>query len=177
MPTLHAIALAIALLAPWVGKPNRARYAAMIHREARAAGVDPFELVAIYRHESHFNPRAENGSCRGLGQVCPPECHDPHEPRCLERQAALLDPATNIRISARALQSWKKLCLKKTGRADFKHRMSGYGGLDGHGIVCGQRMKRTRGGGVRWVDAPTPRVVLEVLALKKKLRHLGASSR
>ncbi len=138
---------------------------------ALAARVDPFLVRAVIEHESHGREAAINPSskCIGLMQICPwtlSACRAaPEGDLCATAKARLLGGEANIHLGAQRLAEWGAFCRKRTGRAEHRHVLSGYGGTDGRGITCGQR----RVGG-RWRDVPTHKVVAEVLAIVGRLR-------
>jgi hypothetical protein len=79
------------------------RFAPLVDREARRSDVDPVLLVAVIRAESTCNPKADSGSNDiGLGQL-----------RLGTLAAAgatlaeLIDPSTNLRLTA----AWLAKCL------------------------------------------------------------------
>src|SRR5205085_543611 len=49
---------------PFVGP-----YATQINAAAVQNGLDPWELAAVFKHESGFDPKADNGADRGIAQI------------------------------------------------------------------------------------------------------------
>jgi hypothetical protein len=96
--------------------------------------------------------------CPRVFRVCAGELYD--SAPCAALRASLLDGGTNLHVGTGMLAAWTRYCRATTGHAEPRHILSGYGGTDGHGVVCGQR--RTADG---WEDAPVPRIVAEILAL------------
>lgn len=145
----------------------------VIDREARAAHVDAVVLEALVQHESQGIASAIGPApflCIGLVQVCPRTfsvCHDDLDaPACAAVRAHLLDGAYNLHVGAGMLARWTAFCRRVTGRAEARHVLSGYGGLDGHGVVCGQRRA-----GKGWRDVPITKTVRDILAIAAQIRR------
>jgi soluble lytic murein transglycosylase-like protein len=106
---------------------------ALIAIEAKRVGRDPAELAAIVHTESRAQTqvvkRESNGSCSvGAAGINVPDC-DP------QRVAALLDPATNLRVAANTLRAgaaWcrahrrDKVCLRGGAVAMYNAGDKGY---------------------------------------------------
>jgi hypothetical protein len=166
--TTLLIAAALRLACPSLGPSTRALYARTIDDAVRDKGVDPYLVVAIVAHESRGMASADNGACVGLGQVClstQSACRDGLEtPACLTRRAELFDGPTNLRVVVSMLATWKSYCKVTTGHASLRHILSGYAGVDGRGITCGQIWDEG------WSDAPVHPIVKSILAIRRKIK-------
>ena len=81
-------------------------YAPLFAREARRHGLDPFQLVALVRQESAFDPRAVSAAqARGLMQLIPPTARRVARQLQLERFSIdqLFLPRLNIRMGSQYL--------------------------------------------------------------------------
>ena len=145
----------------------------VIDREAREAHVDRVVLGALVQHESQGIATAIGPApwqCIGLVQVCPRSftvCKASlDDPACVEVRTHLLDGTYNLHVGAGMLAKWTAFCRRVTGRAEVHHILSGYGGFDGHGVVCGQR--RT---GKGWRDVTVSKTVRDILAIATRIRR------
>jgi hypothetical protein len=172
------IAAAIGLCSPSMSKPSATAYARVLRAEAESHYFDPLSGVAIIWHESGWRSGAisRDGEDFGLGQIrarfigaCTKDA-DPigaPSPGCRAVRASLLDGAYNIRLMAKQITRWRKLCRKKTGRPALFHRwLQGYGGYSKpkRGLWCGQQKSKGR-----WRDKPTPRQVQVILQCRRQL--------
>ena len=137
-------------------------WARILVKVAEDYNFDPLTGWAIIAHESHWRPGAVGaGKDIGLAQIrytVSSRCHDPESEACRAWRDALFDPATNMRQMATAIDQWRKTCKKRTGKADLKHVLQGYGGYSRGPILCGRQ--KVKG---RWRDLPVPKAVQDIL--------------
>lgn len=157
---IHAIPVFVALLL--TSRASSADWSPLIADAVRGTPIAASLVRRIVAHESRGNPSAVNAhGCVGLGQVCPSSQRvclaDPQSAACVERMAALLDPATNVRAVVAILVAERARC-KRLGRPyGPRNYLHAYAGVEGRGRACGQR--RVRG---RWRDDVSP-LVTEIL--------------
>jgi hypothetical protein len=134
-------------LTPQMSRSNREAYARIVNTEAARVRADPLLMLAIIEHESRWNPRADNGKCVGLGQICletQSACRGAeglNASACQARRAALFDGATNIHAMAGALAAGRAFCGKSAKLADI---VSSYAGTGACGRNGGRQHKITR---------------------------------
>lgn len=167
-----------------VSRATRTAWAKVLVEESKSHNFDALTYVALITYESHWNPSATNGEDYGLAQIrarhvgaCRDDDDPVHNPSkaCLAVKSRLMDPAANIRMMAAHLENWRRLCLDKTGRAQLRHTLAGYGGLSTQGRMCGQR--KVKG---KWVDTKTHPLVARIVKLRRSLlrqRARGSASR
>jgi peptidoglycan lytic transglycosylase len=84
-------------------------YWSLVHREAKARGLDPYLVMGLIRQESAFNPRAVSvANARGLMQILPRTVTRRRSRRRAEARR-LLNPAYNVRIGTGILQKLSKI--------------------------------------------------------------------
>ena len=171
-------------------KTQRVAYAKVVQAEAKEHSIDPFTLVAIIDHESHWRAGAisADGEDYGLGQVrarfqraCRKDSDPVHNPSpaCKRAKMTLLNGSYNIRRIAHHISAWRNTCRKITKRPALFHRwLAGYGGMGRQGPtggwirICGQR--RTKKG---WRDLPIHRQLRNIMNYRKKLIRLSKQRR
>ena len=156
--TLRAIISAIILSSPTMPKEIAHGYAEIVQRESVKAGIDPLDLVALVHSESRWRAGATNYmGCQGLTQICP---------QFMNNKAALLDPATNLRLAAGNIRMNREFCKKKVGksaRLNWLFSLGGYN-IPSQNIYCG--MKKTKKG---WKAVATPASITRLLKFRSKL--------
>ena len=178
--SVRQVAYAIGVTRPSASKAQRQAWAKILIRIAKAHNFDPLSGWAIIAHESHWRPNAvgSDGEDIGLAQVrytASATCKkDPEGKPCLAYRASLFDPATNMARMAFAITAWRKLCLKKIGKAPLMSQwLQGYGGYSRPPrILCGhKRVKRKVKGRYRWVWRPTPipKPVQDILDMRHRM--------
>lgn len=173
--SVAVIAQAIALSQPSMPRQQLHVYASIVQKEAVKRSVDPFTIVSIVHHESHWNPRlvSRDREDHGLGQVrarfigaCRQDADPLNAPsaECQAVKASLLTGAYNLQVMGSIISRNRRYCAKQTGRAHAVDWISSYAGINrpGEGVYCGR--KKVRG---RWVSVPVNPHIRNIL----KYRH------
>ena len=176
--TAAAIAAAILLCQPNVGHVAAGRLATVLVEEAHQHHFDAMTAAALVCHESRWRPWAvsADGEDFGLGQIraryfggCRGDVDPVGHPSvaCLATKSALLEPTTNLRITADAIGRWTRTCRSKTGRRISDPLwLAGYAGISRPqaGQWCG--LYRRLG---RWTALPKAKAVREILRFRQRL--------
>jgi len=114
MLDIATIVLIIQLSDPTINTKTANYYAKAIYGRQVALGVDPFDVVAIIKHESHWNSRliSEDLKDFGLMQVRSQHVNVP--------PSLLLDGYTNIRVGCYLISISKKFCKEYLHRESNK---------------------------------------------------------
>jgi hypothetical protein len=168
--SLGVILAAILLSQPRMSPETARGYATEVRSVARDRHVDPLTIVAMVHYESMWIASVGSNACVGLGGICLASfraCQlDLDDPGCRAKRLELLDGRANLRAMGSFIQSNRDFCRKKTGRAELRHWLASYQGLNrpGAGVWCGQR--RVRG---KWTDVPTHWITRRVLDRRRML--------
>lgn len=171
--TVAEVATAIGYSRPGLSLGQRRAWAAALIGVAKKHRFDALTGWAIIHHESRWRPDAvsADGHDVGLGQIrvtLRKACADPASASCAAERQRMFDPATNMAVMGSAITAWRTLC-KKTGKADLKHWLAGYGGYSRPPkTLCGRARVRS-GKGWRWRDLPTPGPVRDIIQLRLRM--------
>jgi soluble lytic murein transglycosylase len=92
-------------------------YWALVRRQARANGLDPYLVMGLIRQESAFNPRAtSSANARGLMQILPQTASRSRRGRARVARR-LYEPAYNVRFGCRHLRDLLKVFDRKPEQA------------------------------------------------------------
>ena len=138
---LATIVAAILFSRPELAHDEAARYAKIVHEEAKARRFDPLTLVALVHTESawHAEVVSPNGEDHGLGQVrarfvgaCKKDADPLTNPsaECQAVKDSLLGAETDLRMVAQLITDNQKLCLAKTKSAALPRWLASYQGLN-----------------------------------------------
>lgn len=139
----------------------------------RRRHFDPFTLMAIVKHESDWNSNAisKDGRDFGLSQVRSTNFKACREDRssqgCKTIESMLLEWKFNLEFAAMLIEANREYCKRVVGTDLAVYWLNGFTGADStHGRTCGHVRH-----GNKWLPAPTPRVVLDILSIRKRLEE------
>lgn len=178
--TIQIITAAIQISAPNLSDSTAQSYAKTLQVEAKARHFDPFTVVAMVHHESHWDARVVNSiGCVGLGQICLsnyPYCRgNKTGEKCQAKRAQLQNGSYNLRTVAELITRNRAFCRRKTSRpALFRYWLASYQGLNSRKREhwCGQHL--TRG---RWRDLSTRRITRRVISYRLNLMRKTAKAK
>lgn len=181
--TVSQVAYAIGTSNRALSKTTRRSWASFLVDVARQYNFDALSAWALIEHESRWRPSAvsADGLDIGLAQMrwiyLAPCKEDRSSSACERSKRRFFDPFAAMRQFGVSLHAWRKLCRRRTGKAELKHVLMGYGGFvwwrrpkrRPQRTLCGRLRVRTKTGRVRWVDRPTPKAVRDILLARRRM--------